>query len=188
MKRALVVLISLFLLFSFSFLVYGNQRERILSTFEQKPITRGICEDTAYTLNQGGLKLGDLSVPGQISQWKWVYLKYGLTEDLQVCTTIPQNFLGRPNFSAKYHLTSDVLGGADVAIPADMNIYVSPAVNLSLSSGLVASWKLNREFGFHSGANIWFSSYGTLSPSAYVMTDYNILSNAKLISELESIP
>ena len=100
-------------------------------------------------------------------------------------TTLPQNFLGQPNLSGKYHLTSNGPGGADIAIPASLNIYLSPVTNLSFSSGLVASWDLNNKFGFHSGANIWFNTSSTFSPSAYVMTNYNVLSNTKLISEMK---
>ena len=187
MKRFIVISISVLMLLSVSFSTYADDKALYSTSFRRKPMLRGICSDTAYTLNRGGIKFGDLTVPGSVSQWKWIYLKYGLTEDFQVSTTLPQNFLGQPNLSTKYRLTSDGPGGVDIAIPADINVYLSqaPVTNLSFSSGLVASWKLNRDFGFHGGANIWFSSFGTFSPSAYVMTDYNILSNVKLISELK---
>jgi len=165
-----------------------SNRDKPTDTFQESPTTKGICEDTAYTLNQGEWKIGNLSLPGSVSQWKCAYLKYGLTEDLQVGTTLPQNFLGQPNLSGKYHLTSNGPGGSDLAMPARLNISLSPVANLSLSSGLVASWDLNNKFGFHSGANIWFNTSGNFSPFAYVMTDYNVLSNTKLISELKFYP
>lgn len=192
-KKRLLVIIAIsvtFLIFAGGEPVYcekqdQNQVKETLGTFRNRPITEGICNQTAHTLNQGEWKVGDLSFPGQFSQWKYFYLQYGLTENLQIGTTLAQNFLGGPNLSGKYHLPIKGPAGAELAIPASLNIYLSPIANASFGSGIVASWNLTPKFGFHGGTDLWFNTSGTFSPSAFVMTDYNILSNTKLISELK---
>lgn len=185
LRRSIIILVATILIGVFGLSVQGNQEEQISSTFEKKPIARGICEETAYTLSKGGWKFGDLSVPGQISQWKCFYVKYGLTEDFQLGTTLAQNFLGRPNLTTKYNLPFKGPGRAELAVPASLDLNLDPP-GVSTNLGLAASWN-NSSFNFHAGTNLWLVSYAYrfFNTSAYLMADYNLLSNTKLIGEMD---
>jgi len=187
LKRVLLVILTLTLFLAFFSLVHGNQKEDYSYTFRQKPITRGVCEETAYTLDQGGLKIGDVSVPGSISQWKYAYIEYGLTNDLQVGTTLPQNFLGRANLSVKYRLPFRGPGRAALAIPANINFNLSP-LGVSTHTGLTATWENKDSLNFHTGVNLWLVSYAYrfFNPSAYVAADYDLLSQVKVMGELNA--
>ena len=187
MKRALLVILALTLFLSFAFLTHGDKVEAFPYTFRQKPITRGICEETAHTLNQGGLEVGEVSVPGSISQWKYAYLRYGLTDDLQVGTTLPQNFLGRPNLSVKYRLPFRGPGQGELAVPATIDLNLSP-LGVSSHTGLTATWGNKDSLNFHTGVNLWLVSYAYrfFNPSAYVAADYDLLSQVKVMSEFNA--
>lgn len=189
MKRALLVVLSLTLVLTFVPLAHGNQEEAFSYTFRQKPIITLVCQENAHTLNQGGLKVGDVSVPGFLDQWRGIYLKYGLTDDLQVGTTIAQNFLGRPNLSAKYRLPFRGPGRSQLAIPATatIDLNLSP-LGASSHTGLAATWENKDGFNFHTGVNLWLVSYvyQFFNPSAYVAADYDLLSNVKVMGELNA--
>lgn len=186
MKRYVIVLICVFLLLSLGFLVYGDREGQGSSTFRVNPITKGIHEETAYTLGRGEWKVGDLTVPGSLSQWKHFYLNYGVSDNLQIGTTLAQNLLGRPNVSAKYHLPFDGPGGARLAVPARIELNISP-LGVSTHTGLTASWNVNDRMDFHTGVDFWLVSYvySAFNTSAYFGADYNLFSNMKVIGELD---
>lgn len=185
MRKFLLVILASTLLLCLNSVVYGDQ-EGFSNTFQLNPITKGISEETAYTLGRGEWKAGDLSVPGGLYQWRHLYLKYGLSEDLQIGTTVSQNFLGRPNLSAKYHLPFEGPGGAELAVPASIELNLSlPGV--STNTGLTGSWNLSERLNFHTGVNFWMVSYyySYFNSSAYLMADYDLLSNMKAIGEFD---
>lgn len=186
MKRWVILIIVVFLLLSLSFFVYGDREGQYSNTFRVNPITKGICEETAYTLGRGEWKVGDLSVPWSLSQWRHFYLNYGLSDNLQIGTTLSQNFLGRPNISAKYHLPFDGPGGARLAVPARVELNISP-LGASTHTGLTASWDVNDRMDFHTGVDFWLVSYvfSAFNTSAYFAADYNLFSNMKVIGELD---
>ena len=186
MRRPVIVFFTALIIGTLTLSSYANSDELNPTTFQRKPMLRGICEDTAHTLNLGSFKFGDLSVPGTLSQWKHSYLKYGLTNNFQVGTTLAQNFLGRPNLTTKYKLPFKGPGQAELAVPANLNLNLDP-LGVSTNLGLAASWNNNSSFNFHAGANLWLVSYAyrLFNSSAYLMVDYNLLSNTKLIGELD---
>ena len=130
--------------------------------------------------------MGDLSVPWSPSLWKHFYLNYGLSDNLQIGTTLSQNFLGRPNFSAKYLLPFDGPGGARLALPARIELNISP-LGVSTHTGLTASWEVNDRMDFHTGVDLWLVSYvySAFNTSAYFCADYNLFSNMKVIGEFD---
>lgn len=186
MKRWVIFVIAVFLLLSPGFLVYGDQEGRDSNTFWVSPITKGICEETAYTLSRGEWKVGDLSVPWSPSQWRHFYLNYGLSDNLQIGTTLSQNFLGRPNISAKYRLPFDGPGEARLAVPARIELNIYP-LGLSTHTGLTASWNVNERMDFHTGVDFWLVSYvySAFNTSAYFAADYNLFSNMKVVGEFD---
>ena len=137
MRRPVIVLFTAILICTFALSIHAKPDELRSTTFKRKPMLGGICKDSAYTLNRGSFKFGDLSVPGTLYQWKYTYLKYGLTEDFQVGTTLAQNFLGRPNLTTKYNLPFKGPGRAELAVPANLNVNLDP-LGVSTNLGLVA--------------------------------------------------
>jgi len=180
-KAGLFIVIAI-LLFSLSTSVYSNQD----FDYSDRPITKALCEDTAYTLTRGEWKVGALSIPFYPSQWQYTYVQYGLGDNLQVGSTIPQNVLGRPNISAKYRLPFNGPANSTLAVPVSLNLNLS-YLGVSTNTGLVASWKPNERTGFHVGLNLWLTSYSYrfFNPSGYLVADYNFLSNLKAIGEVD---
>ena len=185
MKRFSVFLLSGLILIYPGLIGYGTQHSDDTYQFTNSPLIEGIYEETAYTLGSGEWKVGEISFPGRLSQWKWLYVKYGPTERFQFGTTIPQNFLGRPNLSGKYQLPLEVPASGKLAIPASIEINLSPP-GLSSNTGLVASWSINEKTSLHTGVNLWLVSfiYRLFNPSAYLIADYNLLPNLTLIGEV----
>lgn len=114
------------------------QKKGRLGSFQRKPITEGIYEETAYTLQPGGLKIGELSLPFYVDQWRTAYLEYGLSHNLQLGTVLAKNFLGNPNLTAKYSLPFKGFWEAELAIPASVTLQLYP-LGLSTQTGLAAS-------------------------------------------------
>lgn len=182
MKRVVLLIVIGILLFSLSTSVYSNQD----FNFSDRPITKGIYEETAYTLTRGEWKVGTLSIPFYPSQWRHTYVKYGLSDNLQVGSTIPQNVLGRPNVSTKYGLPFGGPLNSSLAVPMGLDLQFSP-LGISTSAGLVASWNVNQILNFHAGTKLWLTSYSSslLNSSVYAITDYNLLPNVKAIGEVD---
>ncbi len=185
-KKPLISGLTLLLIISLSPVVYGDGGESFYSLFRSKPITSGIHAETGYTLGRGEWKVGSLTLPGAISQWERTYVRYGLTENLQLGTALPRNFLGRPNVSAKFQLPFKGPAGAGLAIPASLDLAISP-LGTSANAGLAASWSLTERIGLHSGINVWLVSYiyRLFNPSVYAVVDYDLLSNFKAIGEVD---
>jgi len=175
----LVVVVFALLLFQ---PVYGGGTE----TFEKRPITEAIREQTSYTLSRGEWKVGSLTLPFYPTGWQQIYVSYGLSDSLQVGSTIPQNLLGRPNVTAKYRLPFAGPAGSVLAVPVSLNLNLS-YLGVSTNTGLVASWKPNERIGFHVGLNLWLTSYSYrfLNPSGYLIADYNLPANLKAITEVD---
>lgn|GEM_PF-2829246 len=190
MKKCLIFATAILLLIFITAIASADQvnlqEKDTLRNFQKKPLTEGIYEETAYTLQPGGLKIGDLSLPFYRDQWRTAYLEYGLSHNFQLGTTVANNFLGNPNLTAKYSLPFKGFWEAELAIPASITMQLDP-LGVSTQTGLVASWKVNDTLNLHAGTNVWVVSYayGYFFPSAYLITDYNLHSNIKLISELD---
>lgn len=180
-----MIILSVLLLFGAN-PVLGDQRTSEDRTLQESLLIEGIYEDTAFTLNQGEWKIGELSIPGSLYQWKWAYMQYGLTDNLQIGTTLVRNFQGFPNLSGKFHLPLQGFDELELAIPAKINFVLSP-FNVVTTTGLAASWRINDNINFHTGTNLWLTSYGVgfSHPSLYVMAGYRIFSNITLLGELE---
>lgn len=160
----------------------------IAGTFQEQPITEGLHELTAYPLNGGGIRIGDLSFPFEGSQLRWLALDYGLTNDLQIGTALPANFLGTLNLLAKYRLLS-LSSAMDFSIPLSITLTLGEVRELNFASGMIFSGRFDENFGYHGG--LWFlisNAGGSGISTFYLMTDLLIHPDAKLIFELDLYP
>jgi len=153
-------------------------------TFREEPIISVLRGATAYTLNRSELQIGDLSIPFHISQLRWIYVLYGLTDGLQLGTAIPENFLRGPNFSGKFHAMHLPASRIDAAVPFSFDLSFDPFF-ISLGGGMAMSWKLRDGLTLHMGMHLWFSTLGGFGfPFLYASADVDILPNMKLLGEL----
>jgi len=160
----------------------------VAQTFQERPITAGLSEFTAYPLNGGSLQIGNLSFPFDSSQLRWLALDFGLTSNFQIGTALAANFLGRLNLLGKYrflHLDS----GMDLALPFSLDVVLAPPRTLAFGTGAVLSWQLNESTSFHSGMWLAFTNEPRVGVSAlYLIADVNLTPNAKLLFELDLYP
>jgi len=160
----------------------------LAQTFPQRPLTEGLHQMTAHPLNGGEVRIGDLWLPFDVSQLKWLAIDYGLTSDLQLGTALPANFTGTLNLLAKYrlwHLASTL----DFSIPFSFTLTLGEAHEVAFSSGLLFSGMFEENLGYHAG--LWFlvsSAGGSGISSFYVITDLTLHPDAKLLVELDLYP
>lgn len=157
----------------------------MVKTFQANSITEGLWGATAYTLKKNEIKLGDFFIPFHISQLKCIYINYGIASNLQVGTAVPANFLGDINIAGKYGFIHSKI---DIAIPFGVDLFLNP-LSFSLGSGAALSWRITNYLDFHTGMRIWSSSQGDLWVSSlYTILGLDVLSNIKLLSELDLYP
>jgi len=155
--------------------------------FQDRPITEGLYGFTAYPLNRGGVRIGNLTFPFHLSQLQWIYIDYGLTEDLQIGSALPANFLGNLNLLGKFRFLQLPLG-IELAIPFSIDLTLRPARRMVLGSGLILSWAMEG-LSYHSGLWLSFSKEERLKPSIfYVIIDLDPLPDTKLLIELDVYP
>lgn len=177
--------------------------ERVLSietprnkTFQARPITAGLRGATAYTLNKGEWKIGYLSISSYTPLLESIDMNYGVTKNLQLGTELLANFLGNFNISGKYRLSPTP--NIKLAIPLGLYYHQSsdnspfqPPIRpyVSVSSGTAISWTIYDKLDFHTGIRIQASSIDAFKVSSlYAIVDLSILSNMKLLSELDFYP
>lgn len=158
----------------------------LAQTFEERPITEGLRELTAYPLVGGEVRIGDLFLPFDVSQLRWVAIDYGITNDFQLGTAIPADFLGTLNLLAKYRFLQ--LSDMSFALPLSLNITLEPRT-LLFGSGLIVSGAFNEAFSYHSGAWVALTNEPRFALSAlYLIVDVNLLADTKLLLELDLYP
>jgi hypothetical protein len=156
--------------------------------FAERPIIEGLWEFTAYPLRRGEIRIGNLSLPFDPRQLRWLYLDVGLTEGLQLGTAVPADLTGMVNLVGKFrflHLES----GLALALPFRLDLTVRPERDLMLGSGLIASWALQDGITVHGGLWLTLSRGQKASLSAlYAILDTTILPDTKLIIEMDAYP
>lgn len=160
-----------------------------VDAFAERPIIEGLWEFTAYTLRQGELRVGNLSLPFEPSQLRWLYLDVGLTGTLQLGTAIPANALGVLNLIGKLRLLHSEEGdGFSLALPFRLDLTYRPVRNFLLGTGLVISWPLE-ELTLHGGMWLLLSRGERVRISTmYAILDTTVLSDTKLLLEVDLYP
>jgi hypothetical protein len=160
----------------------------VAQTFQERPITAGLREFTAYPLTAGSLQIGNIVFPFDSAQLRWLALDFGLTNNFQIGTALAANFLGRLNLLGKYrflHLDS----GMDLALPFSIDVVLAPPRTLAFGTGAILSWQFSASTSFHSGIWLALTNEPRVGVSAlYLIADVELTPNSKLLFELDLYP
>jgi len=149
--------------------------------FEGPMLTQVIYQATAYTLPAGVWELeGMFGLP--VIGLSWVSVSYGLTESLEVGTGLTADLMGLPNLGAKIAL--DETDTIALAFLTDIAFSVSDG-RLHFGSGVALS-SVMESLGVYAGTYMQVLPEFSISP--YAAADYDLMSNAKLLAELNFLP
>ena len=149
--------------------------------FEGPVLTQVIYQATGYTLPAGVWELERTFSPLAFG-FPWVSVSYGLTEGLDVGTGLTADFTGLPNLGAKIALgRTDTIA---LAFLTDVAFSVSDS-SLYFGSGVALS-SVMESLGVHAGTYMQVLPEFSISP--YAATDYDLMSNTKLLAELNFLP
>jgi len=155
-----------------------------VDAFANRPIIEGLWEFTAYSLRAGELRVGNLSLPFEPTQLRWLYLDVGLTETLQLGTAVPANALGVLNLIGKFRFLRSE-GGFTLAFPFRLDLTYRPTRDFLLGTGLIVSWPLEG-LTLHGGFWLTLSREKEVRLSAmYTILDATVLPDTKLLLEVD---
>lgn len=129
--------------------------------FSGHPPTDALNGATAFTLNRGEWQISSLQFfidfpqvgsPFNLSQLKWLNVEYGLTNRLQIGTTVLENVLEGPNAWAKFNALRTRTLTLAVPLAVDVNLSTGTA---GVGSGLALSWAPTYRTLWHTGLNFW---------------------------------
>jgi len=163
-------------------------------TFQTHPPTDTLNGSTAYTLNRGEFRVGSLNLfvdflhpttVFRLNQLKWLDVEYGLTDRLQVGTTVLETVLEGPNVWAKF--TAIRTRTWAVAMPLSIDVNLSPVV-AGVGSGVLMSWTPTRTASLHGGLR--FSAFdGQVQLSRiHAALEYALVDHTHLWAEADIWP
>ena len=165
----------------------ANGSPSVVDRFEERPIIEGLWEFTAYTLRSGELRVGNLSLPFDPSQLRWLYLDFGLTDSLQLGTALPANALGVVNLIGKFRFLRSEKGFA-LALPFRFDLVYRPGRDFLLGTGMAMSWPLE---GLTLHGGFWFllsREKRVQLSTMYAILDATVLPDTKLLMEVDLYP
>lgn len=162
--------------------------------FRGRPPTTTLNGSTAFTLNRGEWRVGSLqfyfsfspaSTIFSLSQFQWLNVEYGLTNRLQVGTTVLENVLEGPNVWAKFTaLRTRTLA---LALPLTIDVHLSP-FGAGVGSGLALSWSPSRRMTMHSGLRFWAFDGQIQLSRIHAALEYALLAHTHLFAEADVWP
>ncbi len=139
--------------------------------------TYGLSRSTAYTLNQGEWQIGStfsflaFGLPG-------ITVEYGLTDYLQLGTSLTRDIEGDLNLRGKFWLLQ--AGTVDLAFPFAM--WFLPDAGFSSHVAAIMSWQAIDSLSLHMGT--WVSVFPHFYYSPYFIMNLHPLPDLALIGEV----
>ena len=161
---------------------------------QARPPISTLSNATAHTLQQGEWRVGSLhlrfSFPTaspvfRLSQLQWLGVEYGLTNRLQIGSTVLENVLEGPNVWAKFNGLRT--RAWSLAMPLELDVDLSPFA-AHVRSGLAVSWAPFPPSSLHAGFSFWAFDGQVQLSRVYAALEFELFPHTHLWVEADVWP